>query len=35
MKLYMYVSGIIIGLAHGIFIGLWVARRPKSQRVTE
>lgn len=31
----MYLSGIIVGLAHGVFIGLWVARGPRSQRETE
>jgi uncharacterized protein YneF (UPF0154 family) len=35
MRVYMYVAGIIIGLAHGVFIGLLIAQRTKSRRETE
>ena len=35
MTTYMYISGIVIGFVHGVFVGLWIARGPRSPRVIE
>ena len=30
-----YVQGIVIGLAHGILIGMWLSQRLRNRRETE